>query len=166
MRRSLDSNCKKNKIPILFQRDYSQTSKKQKVIKGSFALLILGSEKDKPHADKIAAVLEEEKIPYRIEIASAHKNPRVVLDLIETYNESLEPLVCLTIVGRSNALSGVAAANMKWPVIACPVFQDGQDYMINIHSSLQMPSRVPVLTVIDPVNAALAAVRILKVMER
>lgn len=140
--------------------------KKAKVIKGSFALLILGSEKDKPHADKIAAVLEEEKIPYRIEIASAHKNPRVVLDLIETYNESLEPLVCLTIVGRSNALSGVAAANMKWPVIACPVFQDGQDYMINIHSSLQMPSRVPVLTVIDPVNAALAAVRILKVMER
>ncbi len=138
--------------------------KKAKVIKGSFALIILGSEKDMGHAEKMQAVFDQEGIKYRIEIASAHKHPKALFSLIETFNESLEPIVCLTIAGRSNALSGVAAANLKWPVIACPFFKDGQDYLINIHSSLQMPSQVPVLTVIDPANAALAAVRILKAM--
>jgi len=34
--------------------------------------------------------------------------------------------------------------------------------MVNINSTLQMPSRTPVLTVIDPGNAALAARRILE----
>ena len=33
--------------------------------------------------------------------------------------------------------------------------------MINIHSTLQMTSDTPVLTVIDPKNAAFSAVRIL-----
>jgi len=140
--------------------------KKAKMIKGYFALMILGSEKDKSHADKMAAVFAEEGIDYHLEIASAHKHTRALLDLLDLYNESLEPVVCLSVAGRSNALSGVCAANLKWPVIACPFFQDAGEYMVNIHSSLQMPSRVPVLTVIDPTNAALAAVRILKTMER
>jgi 5-(carboxyamino)imidazole ribonucleotide mutase len=33
--------------------------------------------------------------------------------------------------------------------------------LVNIHSTLQMPSNTPVLTVIDPGNCALAAKRIL-----
>ena len=74
-------------------------------------------------------------------------------------------MVCITVAGRSNALSGLVAANMKWPVIACPPFKDHSDYMVNIHSSIQMPSLVPAMTVIDPGNAALAAVKILQTME-
>ena len=65
------------------------------------------------------------------------------------------------IAGRSNALSGFVAANSPFPVIACPPFKDKLDYLVNIHSSLQMPSKVPVMTVIDPKNAVLAAQRIL-----
>jgi phosphoribosylcarboxyaminoimidazole (NCAIR) mutase len=87
------------------------------------------------------------------------------LEILDTINESVEPVVCITVAGRSNALSGVVACNSKWPVIACPYFQDLQDYSVNIHSTLQMPSKVPVLAAIDPQNAALAAVRILKTME-
>jgi phosphoribosylaminoimidazole-succinocarboxamide synthase len=139
--------------------------KKANLIRGTYALVILGSEKDKSHAEKIGQIFEGAGIPFRVEVASAHKNTRALLSLLDTFNESLEPLVCLTIAGRSNALSGVVACNLKWPVIACPFFQDYQDYAINIHSTLQMPSKVPVLTAIDPQNAALAAVRILKTME-
>lgn len=139
--------------------------KKAQIIHGLFALLLAGSEKDMTHVEKITEVLKEHGIPFKTIIASAHKHPSQVLEIIEQYNQSLEPIVCITIAGRSNALSGVVAANIKWPVIACPPFKDYSDYLTNIHSSLQMPSKVPVLTVVDPGNAGLAAVRILKTME-
>ncbi len=42
-----------------------------------------------------------------------------------------------------------------------PPFSDKADMLVNIHSTLQMPSNTPVLTVIDPGNCALAAKRIL-----
>ena len=39
-------------------------------------------------------------------------------------------------------------------------FSDKSDMLVNIHSTLQMPSQTPVLTVIDPGNCALAVKRI------
>jgi phosphoribosylaminoimidazole carboxylase PurE protein len=70
-------------------------------------------------------------------------------------------MVIITCVGMSNGLSGVVAGSSVHPVIACPVFKDKNDYLVNIHSTLQMPSDVPVMTVLDPKNAALSAVKIL-----
>lgn len=139
--------------------------KKANMIKGKFALLISGSEKDQPHVSKIIEVLEGHSIPCKSYVNSAHKNPAKTLELINQYNLSIEPLVCITVAGKSNALSAVMAASLKWPVIACPPFKDYSDYLTNIHSSLQLPSQVPSMTVIDPHNAALAADRILKTME-
>ena len=124
-------------------------------------ILILGSEADQPHAEKITSELEKLEIPFEIHIASAHKNTREVLALIEK-NEAEPKVVYITIAGRSNALSGVVAANSTKPVLACPPFKDKDDYLVNIHSTLQMPSNTPVLTVIDPVNCAQAAARILQ----
>jgi len=140
--------------------------KEQKIIKGVFCLILAGSEKDQPHIDKITHTLTDLGIPNKTIIRSAHKSPQQVVDLINLYNDSLEPLVCITVAGRSNALSGLVAANLRWPVIACPPFKDHSDYLTNIHSSLQMPSNVPAMTVIDPKNAALATERILRSMEQ
>jgi phosphoribosylaminoimidazole-succinocarboxamide synthase len=142
-----------------------QSLRESEVIKGYFVLIITGSEKDQPHVDKITAKLDECGIPHNSYVASAHKTPHKTLAIIEEYNQSLEPVVCITVAGKSNALSGLVAANLRWPVIACPPFKDYSDYLTNIHSSLQMPSNVPALTAIDPQNAALAAEKILKTME-
>ncbi|MEC7839504.1 MAG: phosphoribosylaminoimidazolesuccinocarboxamide synthase [Chlamydiota bacterium] len=139
--------------------------KKSKLIKGYFVLIITGSEKDQPHVDKITAQLDDSGIPHSTFVASAHKTPKKTLSIIDEYNQSLEPIVCITVAGRSNALSGLVAANLRWPVIACPPFKDHADYLANIHSSTQMPSNVPSMVVIDPKNAAMAAERILKTME-
>ncbi len=125
------------------------------------AILILGSEVDRPHAAKITSELEKFEIPFEVIVASAHKNTREVLALIEK-NEGEPKVIYITIAGRSNALSGVVAANSTKPVLACPPFKDKDDYLVNIHSTLQMPSNTPVLTVIDPGNCAQAAARILK----
>ena len=121
-------------------------------------VVICGSDKDKDHLKKIEDKLKDLKLSTATYIASAHKQPKKVLEILEFYNN--RKVIFITVAGRSNALSGFVAANSTSPVIACPPFKDKHDYLINIHSSLQMPSNVPVLTVIDPGNAALAAKRI------
>jgi len=122
--------------------------------------LLLGSEKDKEWAGKITVELDKWHIPHIIHVVSAHKVPEMVAELIGKYNEYDGQLVYITVAGRSNGLSGVTAGSAIHPVIACPPFADKDDMAVNINSTLQMPSDVPVLTVLDPVNCALAVVRI------
>ena len=124
-------------------------------------VIIMGSESDKDFVAKITSKLDELKIEHEENVASAHKNPKEVLAILEKNNESHDKLVYITVAGRSNALSGFCAANSKQPVIGCPPFGSKEDFMININSTLVMPSNTPVLTVIDPGNAALAAQKIL-----
>jgi len=82
-----------------------------------------------------------------------------VLEILEA-NKGEKDLVYITIAGRSNALSGFVAANSDHPTLGCPPFSDKADMLVNIHSTLQMPSNTPVMTVIDPGNCALAVKRI------
>ena len=123
------------------------------------AVLIMGSTSDEPHAKKITDKLDDYGIAWEQHVASAHKQPLKVLEILET-NKDGEDIVYVTIAGRSNALSGFVAANSKFPTLGCPPFSDKADMLVNIHSTLQMPSNTPVLTVIDPGNCALAIKRI------
>ena len=123
------------------------------------AIIIMGSTADEPHAKKITAKLDEYKINWEQHAASAHKQPLEVLKILEN-NKDKENIVYITIAGRSNALSGFVAANSNFPTLGCPPFSDKADMLVNIHSTLQMPSQTPVLTVIDPGNCALAVKRI------
>ncbi|MBT3570022.1 MAG: AIR carboxylase family protein [Opitutae bacterium] len=122
-------------------------------------VLILGSTSDEGHAQKITSSLDEFGIAWDQHVASAHKQPRKVLEILDA-NANEESLVYVTIAGRSNALSGFVAANSEFPTIGCPPFSDKVDMLVNIHSTLQMPSNTPVLTVLDPGNCALAIKRI------
>ena len=122
-------------------------------------IIIMGSTSDEPHAKKITTKHDEYKIPWEQHAASAHKEPLKVLKILEN-NKDNTNIVYVTIAGRSNALSGFVAANSNFPTIGCPPFSDKSDMLVNIHSTLQMPSNTPVLTVIDPGNCALAIKRI------
>lgn len=124
-----------------------------------FVPILLGSDSDREHAEKIARVLKEFGVPYEIKTISAHKVPEMLLEYIEKMNKEHE-VIYVTIAGRSNGLSGVTAGSSVHPVIACPPFKDKDDYIVNIHSTLQMPSDTPVLTILDPQNCALAIARI------
>ncbi|MEC8915935.1 MAG: AIR carboxylase family protein [Candidatus Neomarinimicrobiota bacterium] len=123
------------------------------------AVLIMGSTSDEPHAKKITDKLDEYGITWEQHAASAHKQPLEVLEILEA-NKDGQDIVYVTIAGRSNALSGFVAANSEFPTLGCPPFSDKADMLVNIHSTLQMPSNTPVLTVIDPGNCALAVKRI------
>lgn len=123
--------------------------------------LLLGSTSDTEFAQKIADTLKEFSVPSEIVVASAHKVPEKVIDVIKKLNDDPQPQVVITVVGMSNGLAGVAAASCVHPVLTCPPAKSLEEYQVDLHSSLRMPSDVPVMTVLHPKNAALAAVRIL-----
>ena len=123
------------------------------------AILIMGSTSDEPHAKKITEKLDGYGVSWEQHAASAHKQPLKVLEILND-NKDKENIIYITIAGRSNALSGFVAANSNFPTLGCPPFSDKSDMLVNIHSTLQMPSNTPVLTVIDPGNCALAVKRI------
>ena len=118
-------------------------------------IIIMGSTSDEPHAKKITDKLDEYGITWEQHAASAHKQPLKVLEILEA-NKNEKNIVYITIAGRSNALSGFVAANSEFPTIGCPPFSGKSDRLVNIHSTLQMPSQTPVLTVIYTGNCALA----------
>ncbi len=120
--------------------------------------IIAGSVSDEPHIAKISQALAEFGISSHVIYASAHRNAQYVLDKIKENKGD----IFITVAGRSNALSGMVAGNSEDVVIACPPFADLTAYSVDIHSTLRMPSKVPVLTIVDPVNCALAVSRILK----
>lgn len=126
--------------------------------------ILLGSESDKDHAKKITDELDKFGVPYEIKVISAHKVPELCVEYVKQTNAK-DNVVYITCAGRSNGLSGVIAGSSIHPVIACPPFSDKADYLANIHSSVLMPSDTPAMTVVDPKNAALAAIKILALKE-
>ena len=122
---------------------------------------LLGSKVDTEFAEKIAATLTEFGVTSEIIVASAHKVPEKVIEVIEKLNARTEPTVVITCVGMSNGLAGVTAGSCVHPVVNCPPYKDLAEYQVDLHSNLRMPSDVPVLTVLHPKNAALSALRIL-----
>jgi 5-(carboxyamino)imidazole ribonucleotide mutase len=122
--------------------------------------IIMGSKSDLTHGTAVAEALAALGIESEIRVASAHKAPSYVLELLAGYETNGRPKVYVTIAGRSNALSGLVDGSVTAPVIACPPYSErfgGAD----VFSSLRMPSGIAPLVVLDPAGAALAAAKIL-----
>ena len=122
--------------------------------------IIMGSKSDLDHGRAVAAALEKFGIESEIRVASAHKAPAYVLDLLASYEADDRPKVYVTIAGRSNALSGLVDGSVATPVIACPPYSDrfgGAD----VFSSLRMPSGIAPAVVLEPGGAALLAAKVL-----
>lgn len=109
---------------------------------------------------EIAKHLKGLGLDFEFRVASAHKTPGKVLDILGEYEK--ERIVYITVAGRSNALSAFVDANTAKPVIACPPYSEkfgGAD----IYSSLKVPSGVGSVVTIEPEGAAIAAAKILAV---
>ena len=125
-------------------------------------VILLGSKSDMEHRAAIARGLDRFAVTHETRIASAHKVTRYLLDLLDRYEQDGQPLVYITVAGRSNALSGVVDANSRHPVIACPPYGErfgGMDLL----SSVRMPGGVAPMLVLEPEAAALASAKILAI---
>lgn len=123
-------------------------------------IVILGSPADRTWSDRIVAGLERFGLSTEVAIASAHKTPEYLLELVKGWEARSQPRVYITVAGRSNALSGFLDAQVSAPVIACPPASDAFGGM-DLLSSLRMPRGVAPMVVLEPENAALAAAKIL-----
>ncbi|MBP7228583.1 MAG: AIR carboxylase family protein [Longilinea sp.] len=123
-------------------------------------IILMGSSADLAHSQKIAEAAQALGLSVVQRIGSAHKTPAHVLAMLEAYEADPRPKVYITVAGRSNALSGFVDGAVTAPVIACPPPSEsfgGAD----IYSSLRMPSGIAPALVLEPVNAALLAAKIL-----
>ena len=124
--------------------------------------IILGSASDKPIFDKCKAVLDEFGIKYNTYVASAHRTPERIDEIVKNSDSD----VFIAIAGLSAALPGMIAAKTTKPVIGIPVESklDGLDALLSI---VQMPPGIPVGCVgIDRgENAALLAIQILSLQD-
>jgi 5-(carboxyamino)imidazole ribonucleotide mutase len=131
-------------------------------VKGK-AIVIMASERDLEFCREIAKHLKALKVDYEFRVASAHKTPEKVLEILKELEG--EKIVYITVAGRSNALSAFVDANTSKPVIACPPTSEkfgGAD----IYSSLRVPSGIGSLVTIEPEGAAVAAAKILALEDK
>jgi len=120
-------------------------------------VILMGSEQDVEFCREIAKTLKVLDVEHEFRVASAHKTPEKVLEILKEYEK--EKIVYVTVAGRSNALSAFVDANTAKPVVACPPYSEkfgGAD----IYSSLRVPSGVGSVVTIEPEGAAIAAAKI------
>ena len=124
-------------------------------------LIIMGSKSDLSVAEKATALLKKFGISYDVAVASAHRTPARVEDLVK----DSEADVFIAIAGMSAALPGVVASFTVKPVIGVPV--SGKMTMDAILSVVQMPPGIPVAAVgLDRGdNAAILAAEMLSITD-
>jgi len=124
-------------------------------------VVLMGSPGDREHADSIATAARKYGLAVDVRIGSAHRTPEHVLGILQSYEADPRPKVYVTVAGRSNALSGFTDPQVSAPVIACP--PPGEE--VDLWSSVRMPPGVAPAVVLEPVNAALLAAKILSVAD-
>ena len=124
--------------------------------------IILGSKSDMPVAEKAQKILDEFGVGYDTTVASAHRTPDFLKDVVGKNNAD----VFIGIAGLSAALPGSIAAHTIKPVIGVPV--SGKVNLDAILSIIQMPPGIPVAAVgLDRGdNAALLAIEILALKDK
>jgi 5-(carboxyamino)imidazole ribonucleotide mutase len=124
--------------------------------------VVMGSDSDWPVMEAAALALEEFGVVHEVDIVSAHRMPREMLDYGST---AAQRGLRVIIAGAGGAahLPGMLAAVTPLPVIGVPVPLDNLGGLDSLLSIVQMPSGVPVATVAvgGARNAGLLAVRIL-----
>ncbi len=104
-------------------------------------LIVLGSKSDAEVGKKAASILKEFGIEHEMVVASAHRTPDLLRDLVR----NTPAKVFIAVAGLSAALPGTIAAHTTKPVIGVPV--SGKLSLDAILSVSQMPPGVPVASV-------------------
>ncbi|MEK7639499.1 MAG: phosphoribosylaminoimidazolesuccinocarboxamide synthase [Patescibacteria group bacterium] len=99
------------------------------------------------------------RLKLTISTCSIHKEPVRGLSELHRLVQQVPDAVLIALIGRSNGAGPILSASTTVPVITVPA--SFKDFPEDAWSSLRTPSNVPVTTVLDPSNAAMAAIEIL-----
>ncbi|OGT31278.1 MAG: 5-(carboxyamino)imidazole ribonucleotide mutase [Gammaproteobacteria bacterium RIFCSPHIGHO2_12_FULL_35_23] len=126
--------------------------------------IVMGSKSDWTTLELAANTLESLKIPYSVEIVSAHRTPDRLFDYASNAEkQGLE--VIIAGAGGAAHLPGMLAAKTHLPILGVPIQLNSLNGIDSLLSIVQMPKGIPVGTLAigqaGAVNAALLAASIL-----
>lgn len=104
--------------------------------------IILGSDSDLPYMESGIQLIKDFKIPFEIEVSSAHRTPHRTVELIKDF-EKKGIQVIIAAAGGAAHLPGVIASHTLLPVLGVPITSalSGID---SLYSIVQMPGGIPV----------------------
>jgi phosphoribosylaminoimidazole carboxylase PurE protein len=120
-------------------------------------ILWRGSETDK--TEPFADALGDLKDLMSVVTCSVHKEPLRGATTLYRMAQEVPDSVIIANIGRSNGAGPTLSALTTIPVITVP--PGYREFPDDVWSSLRAPSNVPVMTVLEPANAVLAALQIL-----
>ena len=106
--------------------------------------ILLGSKSDMPVAEKCTKILNHFGVDYQLRVASAHRSPKFVEEIIHNAEED-GCKVFIAMAGLAAALPGAVAALTTKPVIGVPC--GGKVPFDSLLSIVQLPPGVPAATV-------------------
>ncbi len=106
--------------------------------------ILLGSKSDMPVAEKCTKILNHFGVDYQLRVASAHRSPKFVEEIIHKAEED-GCKVFIAMAGLAAALPGAVAALTTKPVIGVPC--GGKVPFDSLLSIVQLPPGVPAATV-------------------
>jgi 5-(carboxyamino)imidazole ribonucleotide mutase len=124
--------------------------------------IIMGSDSDLPVMVQAAEVLEELKVPFEINVVSAHRTPELMIEYAVTATKKGLKVI-IAAAGGAAHLPGMVAASTHLPVIGVPIKQKSLNGADSLYSIVQMPPGVPVAAMaIDGArNAGILAAQII-----
>ncbi|HEY6256369.1 MAG TPA: phosphoribosylaminoimidazolesuccinocarboxamide synthase [Xanthobacteraceae bacterium] len=120
-------------------------------------ILWRGSESDK--TEVFSDALGELADLMSVVTCSVHKQPVAAAGILQRMTQEIPDSVVIAYIGRSNGAGPTLSAITTVPVITVPA--SAKEFPDDVWSSLRVPSKVPVMTVLEPSNAVLAALQIL-----
>lgn len=129
-------------------------------------VILMGSDSDLPRMKQCLSSLEALDVPYDIRVASAHRTPQRVMDIVSRAEASgVEVFICAA--GGAAHLAGAVAAHTTLPVIGVPLAVPPLDGVDALYATVQMPPGLPVATVavgdFGAHNAGILAAQVLAV---
>jgi 5-(carboxyamino)imidazole ribonucleotide mutase len=126
--------------------------------------VIMGSKSDWEVMRNTSETLKQFGVPHECRVASAHRTPDLVEELISSAaGRGVE--VIIAAAGGAAHLAGVAAAFTILPVLGVPIESQSLKGLDSLLAMVQMPAGIPVGTLAigkpGAINAALLAVAIL-----
>ena len=116
--------------------------------------VVMGSKSDWTTMQEATQILDELKVPYHVEIVSAHRTPDKLFEFAENTQKNGYKVIIAGAGGAAH-LPGMIAAKTLVPVLGVPVKSSMLSGVDSLYSIVQMPKGIPVGTLaIGPAGAA------------
>lgn len=109
-------------------------------------LIVMGSESDFDTMKSCCNVLKEFEIRFDVHVASAHRTPDLVVELVRSAEQS-GVRVIIAAAGMAAHLAGCIAGRTVLPIIGVPMDSPHMSGLDSLYSTVMMPPGIPVASV-------------------